>query len=124
MPSYRYVDEQGKPFAGTFLGGGSYGGFGGATQTNQRGWSNYTGDRPIAGRNYENSPVWGRNGTGIPERSGPRNPEYGSNPEKIAKAKEEEMKREQKDFSPFDGQDIRSLTGFGGIPIFPNQAYF
>ena len=60
-PSYNYQTETGERFRGTFIGNGSYGGFGGGkAQSSQRSWDNYV---PLAG---------------------PRNPNYGSNPEKAA----------------------------------------
>jgi hypothetical protein len=145
-----YSTVTGRPM-GTMMGMGKYGGFGPATNTDQRSWTNYTGSRPIAGRNYENSPVWGEGGTGIPERKGPRNPEYGSNPEKIAKAKtRKEMEEDVMGYTgspmeftqfgeavgmrpspisiatppPFpEMPDYSSLTGFGGYLTFPYANY-
>jgi hypothetical protein len=52
-PTFYYADPSGKRFEGTFLGDGSYGGFGGGKpQSSQRSWDNYV------------------------ERVGPRNPDY------------------------------------------------
>jgi hypothetical protein len=112
-----YSTATGRPM-GSMMGMGGYGGFGPATNTDQRGWSNYTGDRPIAGINYQNSPVWGRGGTGIPERSGPRNPKYGSNPRKMAQALASQTVPQFPVMA-----DRASLVGFGGYPSFPYSAY-
>lgn len=75
-----FYNPRGERFSGTIMGTGSYGGFGNQEQTSQRSWSNYTGDKPIrgmAGTNfYQDSSVYAPNGTGIPQRGGPRNPEY------------------------------------------------
>ena len=57
-----YSEVTGRPM-GTLMGRGAYGGFGGrGPQSNQRNWDNYVAP------------------------SGPRNPSYGSNPQKIASA--------------------------------------
>ena len=57
-----YSEVTGRPM-GTLMGSGAYGGFGGrGPQSNQRNWDNYVAP------------------------SGPRNPSYGSNPQKIASA--------------------------------------
>jgi hypothetical protein len=119
-----YSTATGRPM-GSMMGMGGYGGFGGGVpQSSQGSWDNYV------------------------DRIGPRNPQYGSNPEKIAKAKTRKEMKEANIMgysggsmaftpfgetigmqptaiarSPFEGRDIRSLTGFGGIPAFPYANY-
>jgi len=137
-----YSTVTGRPM-GTMMGMGEYGKFGPAIQTSQRSWTNYTGDRPISGMNYENSPVWGQGGTRIPERSGPRNPEYAQRsgfrsmglsggPQPNATIQTPTTGSPQS-FAGFGGmmreqeeemnRGLGSLTGFGGIPRFPFSNY-